>query len=133
MSSKSKDSSLRLDQIGIPELKHFLFKDNNIFQYFVSDYALPHAQSLEQQQHIFDMYQRLYHKLHNKNNGLKIIYMQQKYETILGWMTSGFEIYATFSPLVTKSITIRAINKLLEFTQKNRLKIFLNAMPTLQR
>jgi hypothetical protein len=59
--------------------------------------------------------------------------MQQKYETILGWMTSNFEIYATFSPLVTKDITIKAVEKILEFTQKNKAKIFLNAMPTIQR
>ena len=133
MNSKIKDISLRLDQIGVVELKHFLYKDNKIFQYFVSDCALPHSSSSEQQQRIFDIYQKLYHKLHNKTNSLKIIYMQQKYETILGWMTSNFEIYATFSPLVTKEIAIRAINKLLDFTQKNTLKIFLNAMPTIQR
>jgi hypothetical protein len=133
MSSKNKDVSLRLDQIGVSELKHFLFKDNKVFQYFVSDYASPYANNPEQKQRIFDMYQKLYHRLHNPTNTLKIIYMQQKYETILGWMTSNFEIYATFSPLVTKDITIRAINKLLEFTQKNKSKIFLNAMPTIQR
>ena len=84
MSSKNKDNSLRLDQIGVNELKHFLFKDNKVFQYFVSDYALPYANNSEQQQRIFDMYQKLYHKLHNPTNSLKIIYMQQKYEVISG-------------------------------------------------
>ena len=133
LNSKYKDNSLRLDQIGVGELKHFLFKDNKVFQYFVSDYALPYSSSEEQQQHIFNMYQKLYHKLHNPKNSLKIIYMQQRYETILGWMTSNFEIYATFSPLVTKDITIKAVEKILEFTQKNKAKIFLNAMPTIQR
>ena len=126
MNSKIKDNTLRLDQIGVSELKHFLFKDNKVFQYFVSDYALPYANSIDEQQRIFDMYQKLYHKLHNKTNSLRIIYMQKKYETILGWQTSNFEIYATFSPLVTKDITINAINKLLEFTQKNKSKIFLS-------
>lgn len=133
MNSKNKDNSLRLDQIGVPELKHFLFKDNKVFQYFVSDYAMPYTNSVEGQQRIFDLYQKLYHKLHNKTNSLRIFYMQRKYETILGWMTSSFEIYATFSPLVTKDIAILAINKLLDFTQKNKSKIFLSAMPTIQR
>lgn len=133
LNMKYVDASLRLDQIGVPELKHFLFKDNKIFQYFVSEYGLPYSASKEQQQRIFNIYQRLYHKLHNPTNNLKIIYMQQKYETILGWMTSSFEIYATFSSLVTKDIAVRAVNKLLEFTQKNKTKIFLSSMPTLQR
>lgn len=130
---KYKDASLRLEQIGVPELKHFVFKDNKIFQYFVSDYALPYANNAHQQQRIFDIYQKLYHKLHNPTNTLRIIYIQQKYETVLGWMTSSFEIYATFSPLITKETAVRAINKLLDFTQKNKQKIFLSSMPTLQR
>jgi vacuolar fusion protein MON1 len=102
LNMKYIDQSLRLEQIGVPELKHFLFKDNKIFQYFVSEYALPYSASPQQQQRIYNIYQKLYHKLHNQTNNLKIIYMQQKYETILGWMTSSFEIYATFSSLVTK-------------------------------
>jgi hypothetical protein len=131
--AKQKDVS-SLYQIGsVNELKHFLYKDNKAFQYFSSEYSLPYAISEQKQQHIFNMYQKLYHKLHNPANSLRIVYMQQKYETILGWMTSDFEMYATFSPLVTKEIAIRVINKLLEFTQKNRSKLFLNAMPTLQR
>jgi hypothetical protein len=133
--AKQKDASgLGLYQIGsLNELKHFLYKDNKAFQYFSSEYSLPYAISEQKQQHIFNMYQKLYHKLHNSANSLRIVYMQQKYETILGWMTSDFEMYATFSPLVTKEVAIRVINKLLEFTQKNRSKLFLNAMPTLQR
>lgn len=130
---KYKDSSLKLEQIGMPELKHFLFKDNKILQYFVSDYGLPYTNNPAEQQRIFDIYQKLYHKLHNTTNSLRIIYIQQKYETVLGWMTSSFEIYVTFSPLVTKEKAVRAINKLLDFTQKNKQKIFLSSMPTLQR
>lgn len=130
---RHKDNSLRLEQIGVSELKHFLFKDNKIFQYFVSDYALPYSKDPEQQQRIFDIYQKLYHKLHNPTNTLRIIYIQQKYETVLGWLTSSFEIYATFSPLITKEKAVSAINKLLDFTQKNKQKIFLSSMPTLQR
>ncbi len=130
---KYRDISLRLEQIGVAELKHFVFKDNKIFQYFLSDFAQPYSQNAEQQQRIFDIYQRLYHKLHNPTNSLRIVYIQQKYETVLGWMTSSFEIYATFSPLVTKEKAVRAINKLLDFTQKNKQKIFLSSMPTLNR
>ena len=133
INGKLRDSSLQLEHIGVPELKHFLFKDNKIFQYFLSEYALPYSRCKDQQQRIFIMYQKLYHRLHNSTNSLRIIYMQKKYETILGWITSNFEIYATFSPLVTKDKAIRAINKLLEFTQKNKNKIFISSMPTLQR
>lgn len=71
-----------------------------------------------------NVYQRLYHKLHNSTNNIKIIYIQQKYETVLGWMTSSFEIYVTFSSLVTKNNAHSAVSKLLEFTQKNKASFY---------
>lgn len=129
----NRDNSLKLDQIGVGELKHFLFKDNKAFQYFSSDFALPYSNDAEQRQRMFNTYQRLYHKLHNGTNSLKIIYAQQNTETILGWMTTDFEIYSTFSPLVNKEQAISAINKLLDFIRKNKSKIFLNSTPTLSR
>ena len=133
LNSNNRDSSLRLEQIGVPELRHFLFKDNKMLQYFVSDYALPYSVDKGEQQRIFNVYRRLYHKLHNSTNSLRIVYSQHKYETVLGWLTTDFEIYATFSPLVSKELSIGAINKVLEFIRKNKSKIFITSMPTLQR
>jgi vacuolar fusion protein MON1 len=130
---RSRDNSLKLEQIGVAELRNFLFKDNKITQFFLSDFALPYMNNARHQQYVLDMYQSLYHKLHNSTNSLKIIYMQRKYETLLGWMTSDFEIYASFSPLVTKEIMILAVNKVVEFVKRNKIKIFLTATPTLQR
>ena len=129
----NRDNSLKLDQIGVAELKHFLFKDNKAFQYFSSDFALPYTNDADQRQRLFNTYQRLYYKLHNATNSLKIIYAQQNTESVLGWMTTDFEIYSTFSPLVNKEQAINAINKLLDFIRKNKSKIFLNSTPTLSR
>ena len=133
LSSGQRDMSLSIEQLGVADLKHFLFKDNKLYQYFASDFAAPYAANDEWQLRVFRIYQSLYHKLHNATNTLRIVYFQRSCETVLGWMTSNFEIYATFSPLITKDVAIKAVNKLLEFTQKNKAKIFIQAMPTLQR
>jgi hypothetical protein len=130
-SSQPSEDDNALKQIDISELKHFLYKDRKLFQYFVTDYSLPYSVSVEQRQRLFDIYQNLYHKLHNQTYSLRIIYYRQNYETVLGWLTSEFEIFATFSSLITKEEIINATNKLLEFIKKNKAKLFITSMPIL--
>lgn len=125
------DEDCALKQIDVSELKHFLFKDRKLFQYYVTDYSLPYSISSEQKQRLFDIYQNLYHKLHNQTYSLRIIYYRQNYETVLGWLASEFELYVTFSSLITKDSIIAATNKLLEFIRRNKTKLFITSMPTL--
>ena len=125
------DDDNALKHIDISELKHFLYKDRKLFQYFVTDYSLPYSVCEKQKQRLFDIYQNLYHKLHNRTYSLRIIYYRQNYETVLGWLTSEFEIYATFSSLITKEDIINATNRLLEFMKKNRSRLFITSMPIL--
>jgi hypothetical protein len=129
LSSPIEDDALKI--INISELKHFLYKDRKLFQYYVTDYSLPYSKSSDQKQRLFDIYQNMYHKLHNKTYSLRIIYYRQNYETVLGWLTSEFEIYATFSSLITKEEIIVTTNRLLEFMKKNRAKLFITSMPIL--
>ncbi|CAH3190109.1 unnamed protein product [Porites evermanni] len=44
---------------------------------------------------------------------------------LLGWVTSGFELYAAFSPLVTKPDAINAINKLLRWIKREEDRLFI--------
>lgn len=131
MHIKLNESEKALELVDISELRHFLFKDRVLLQYFVTDYSLPYTLSPEEQQRLFDIYQNLYHKLHRSFNSLRFVYICQKYETILGWFTTEFEIYATFSPITTKERIINAANRLLEYIIKNKNKLFITTMPTL--
>ena len=70
----------------------------------------------------------MYHRLH-KSTGF--IYVCQKNETSLGWLTSEFEIYAAFTPLVTKYNVLVAAKKLIEFITSNKKKFFITKLPTL--
>lgn len=51
-------------------------------------------------------------------------------ETMLAWVTSGFELYATFEPLVTKPDAINAVNKLIKWIKKEEDRLFILNSPT---
>jgi len=44
--------------------------------------------------------------MHSATPPLKIYFRGGQTETLLGWVTSGFELYAAFGPLVTKPAAI---------------------------
>jgi hypothetical protein len=45
-------------------------------------------------------------------------------------VTSGFELYVTFEPLVTKHSAINAVNKLLSWIKKEEDRLFILKAPT---
>ena len=61
---------------------------------------------------------------------LRILFHSGKDETVLGWMTAGFELYAVFEPLVTKPAIINAVNQLLKWIRKEEDRLFILNSPT---
>ena len=61
---------------------------------------------------------------------LRILFHSGKHETVLGWMTAGFELYAVFEPLVTKPVIINAVNQLLKWIRKEEDRLFILNSPT---
>lgn len=45
-------------------------------------------------------------------------------------VTSGFELYVTFEPLITKHSAINAVNKLLRWIKKEEERLFILNAPT---
>lgn len=51
----------------------------------------------------------------------------RQHEIQLAWVTTNYELYATFDPLVDKKSTIIAqVNKLLKWIKKEEEKLFMN-------
>ena len=48
----------------------------------------------------------------------------------LSQVTSGFELYAVFGPLVTKPVAINSVNKLLKWVKKEEDRLFIMSSPT---
>lgn len=51
-----------------------------------------------------------------------------QHEIKLAWVTSNYEFYAIFEPLVDKkSVVIAQVNKLLKYIKQNEEKLFITA------
>jgi hypothetical protein len=74
---------------------------------------------------LMGLYQYLHHRIHSPARPLKILFHVGMKETVLGWVTPGFELYAVFGPLVTKPVAISAVNKLLRWIKHEEDRLFI--------
>ena len=59
----------------------------------------------------------------------KVYYHVSEKETVVAWVTTGFELYATFSPLESKAVAIKACNQLLQWIKAEENSLFILDSP----
>ncbi|XP_067881762.1 vacuolar fusion protein MON1 homolog B-like isoform X2 [Heterodontus francisci] len=121
--------------VGVSDLWHFMYKpldipDNHkqLTQYTSPEVQAPYSTEQEKE-HLFDLYQYLHSRIHSSVRPLKLIYHVAEKETLLAWVTSKFELYTCFSPLVTKAAAINIITKLLRWIKKEEDQLFIRQPP----
>lgn len=119
-----KKKFFRVSDVGIPGILHFLYKAKSLGQFTEPAYDTPYS-STEERERLFNLYQCIYSRMHSQQRPLKILFHVGKYEAILGWVTTGFEMYATFSPMISKSAAISGINKLLRWIKREEDRLFI--------
>lgn len=124
LSKAAESSSYNIDQVGIEDLWHFIYKSRSTAQFTSPCIGHPYK-SKEEQERLFGMYLYLHHRIHSSSRPLKILCHSTDREMVLGWVTSGFELYATFSPLASKASAIHAVNKLLRWIKKEEDLLFI--------
>ncbi|XP_069996044.1 vacuolar fusion protein MON1 homolog [Penaeus vannamei] len=124
-----RTSAYTVKAVGAPELRHFLYKSKTTAQYTCPEYTAPYHTE-EEQKRLFGMYQLLHHRVHSAARPLKMVYMVMDTETLVGWVTKEFELYAALEPLVTKSNAILFVNKLLRWIKNDENKLFILSSPT---
>ena len=112
----------------IPHLLHFLYKSQSTCQFTSPAHAFPYQQK-EHQKRLFRLYQHVHQRMRSFNEEDTIYYHVSKYEAILGWIGVGFELYATFGPLITKKTAIKASNALLLWIKKQESTLFILNSP----
>ncbi|XP_033107799.1 protein SAND-like [Anneissia japonica] len=124
ITSSVRKGSYRCQQVGIPDLCHFIYKSRSTSQFTSPQLDAPYKSPAEQER-LFGLYQYLHQRMHSKARPLKIMFHVSQHEALLGWVTSGFELYATFGALTTKPAAIIAINKLLKWIKREEERLFI--------
>ncbi|XP_041944524.1 vacuolar fusion protein MON1 homolog A isoform X1 [Alosa sapidissima] len=116
--------SYPVSQVGIPELRHFVYKSKSSGLYTSPELSLPYS-SVEEQERLMSLYQQLHSRLHHPTRPLRTTYHTTHTENLYAWVTSGFELYLCFSPLGTKAVAVAAVNKLLKWIRKEEDRLFI--------
>ncbi|XP_030231789.1 vacuolar fusion protein MON1 homolog B [Gadus morhua] len=130
-----KAQSYSVSQVGVSDLRHFMYKpfdvpDNHrqLTQFTSPEMEAPYS-SAEEKMRLLDLYRYMHSRIHSSSRPLKLIYHVAERETLLAWVTSKFELYTCFSPLVTKACAITAITKLLRWLKKEEDRLFIRYPP----
>lgn len=133
--SIAKAQAYSASQVGVPDLRHFMYKpfdvpDNHrqLTQFTSPEMEAPYS-SEEEKLRLLDLYRYMHSRIHSSSRPLKLIYHVAERETLLAWITSKFELYTCFSPLVTKASAINAITKLLRWIKKEEDRLFIRYPP----
>ncbi|KAK7915909.1 hypothetical protein WMY93_011670 [Mugilogobius chulae] len=130
-----KAQAYSVSQVGVSDLRHFMYKpfdvpDNyrQLSQFTSPEMEAPYS-SEEEKTRLLDLYRYMHSRIHSTSRPLKLIYHVAEKETMLAWVTSKFELYTCFSPLVTKACAITAITKLLRWIKKEEDRLFIRYPP----
>lgn len=117
-----------LPSINVPSLLHFLYKSNSTSQFTSPAYTAPYHTPAEQLR-LFRLYQMVHQQARQLSAAMNIYMHTGSTECILAWICDGFELYATFSPLTSKTEAIRACNALLQWIKDEESRLFLLSVP----
>ncbi|KAI7817921.1 trafficking protein Mon1-domain-containing protein [Gamsiella multidivaricata] len=117
---------------GIPGLRHFLYKSRTNVQFTMPELMDPYS-SLSARKRLLRQYQHMHERMHRKTRPLKLLFHVGEHETMLGWITSSFELYAAFGPLVSKSAVVLMSNKLLKWIRKQEDSLLILNSPSFEK
>lgn len=80
------NKGIKLQNIGIPEIRHFVYKSKSNAQLLCSELTVPYS-SLDQFKRLEGMYFELHHRIHNSGRPVKLIYQMQEKEILLAWVS----------------------------------------------
>lgn len=103
--------------VGIPEMRHFLYKPKSTAQLLCPMLRHPYK-SLAELDRLEAIYCDLLHRIHNIVRPLKLIYEVKESEVVLAWATGTYELYAVFEPVVDKATVIKYVDKLIKWIEK---------------
>ena len=130
LENASKNCEYKISDITqpVPHLLHFLYKSTPTSQFTSPAFTSPYHQK-KHQKRLFRLYQHVYQRMRSTEDEERIWFHISSYESILGWVGVGFELYATFGPLITKKTAIKVSNYLLVWIKQYEQELFILNSP----
>ncbi|XP_075430263.1 vacuolar fusion protein MON1 homolog A isoform X2 [Ascaphus truei] len=116
-------------QVGIPELRHFLYKSRSSGLFTSPAVETPYDTDRERRR-LLSLYQYLHSRAHSTSRPLTTIYHTGPCENLLAWVTEAFELYVCFSPLGTKASAVSSVSRLLRWIRREEERLFILSSPT---
>ncbi|KRZ27329.1 DNA ligase 4 [Trichinella pseudospiralis] len=113
-----------INELGIPDLIHFIYKHRTKSQFTSMSLSLPYRDEYFEK-HLFNRYLLIHNFMHSEKHKHNIFYVTGDLENILGWVTTAFEVYAVFSPLITKPEAVSRVEQLMKWIKKEENNLFL--------
>jgi len=117
---------------------HFVYKSHTLSQLTSPEFTHPYT-TKSAQERLFQTYQQVQHRMYHLTetqhitNDIKphsVYYHRSDTETVIGWhMTEQFDLFAIFSPLVTKISAIKGCNMLLKWVRQEEDNLFILTSP----
>ncbi|KAG8899145.1 Vacuolar fusion protein mon1 [Tulasnella sp. 403] len=128
----AKNKELLTSGLGIPGLRHFVYKSRTNVQLITPTWEEPYA-DIDEQRRLITLYQIIHDAMHAKSGQpggpLKLQFIRTHQECILGWITTPFELYIALSPRLPKSAAVGAANAITRWVKKNEAELFLRDAP----
>ncbi|KDQ62528.1 hypothetical protein JAAARDRAFT_189835 [Jaapia argillacea MUCL 33604] len=124
-------TSYSVSELGIPGLRHFIYKSRPHVQITVPLFEDPYD-STNDKQRLVTLYQTMHDAIHSKSGQegtLKLQYIRTEKESVMGWITQPFELYVALSPLLPKSAAVGAANAVARWVKKEEGRLFLRDAP----
>ncbi|RCH84542.1 Vacuolar fusion protein mon1b [Rhizopus azygosporus] len=87
-----KQGGYTVEDTQVPSLLHFIYKSKIQVQFTTPELSGIYLED-ENKKRLHRLYQHLHDRMHHRARPLKLYYMNGEKETLLGWITSSFELY----------------------------------------
>ncbi|KAJ6525298.1 trafficking protein Mon1-domain-containing protein [Mycena vulgaris] len=128
---RSGQTEYSVAELGIPGLRHFLYKSRAQVQITCPTFEDPYD-SIDERRRLTTLYQIIHDAIHAKSGQeatLKLQYIRSEKESVMGWITQPFELYVTLSPRLPKSAAVGAANAVARWVKKEESRLFLRDAP----
>ncbi|KIO25653.1 hypothetical protein M407DRAFT_75427 [Tulasnella calospora MUT 4182] len=128
----AKTQDILCTSLGIPGLRHFIYKSRNHVQLVVPGWEDPYD-GADEKRRLITLYQIVHDAVHARSGQpggpLKLYFVKTEEECMLGWITTPFELYVTTSPKLPKSAVVSAANAVSRWVKKHEGELVLKDAP----